>query len=270
MKLKRDMDQTPWTKDSVLRQYRFCNVFREDDKTTTWFRENIRDPLSSERNLIKLIIATAGFRWFNKIETGELIKDILLEHGWDSELVVNNLRDVSPVVTGAYIIKTPAGMKKLDGIAWCMKKLLESDIPLILSSTPNLNLQLACEMMQTLPYMGPFMSYEVVTDLRHTPVLNKADDILFWANPGPGCARGAGWIVDGNPELFSRHSRRDVKTLMWIMKELLSMTYYGGNWPKHWPRWEMRDVEHSLCELDKYCRAKINGQRLKRRYECSS
>ena len=36
----------PWTGDEILQKYKFCQVFREDDRTTRWFREHIREPVS--------------------------------------------------------------------------------------------------------------------------------------------------------------------------------------------------------------------------------
>ena len=39
-------DLWPWTGDPILQQYKFTNAYREQDKTTVWFREKIRDPLS--------------------------------------------------------------------------------------------------------------------------------------------------------------------------------------------------------------------------------
>ena len=38
-----------WTDDEILKTYRFTNPFRENDKTTVWFRENMREPLIIER-----------------------------------------------------------------------------------------------------------------------------------------------------------------------------------------------------------------------------
>ena len=40
------------------------------------------------------------------------------------------------------------------------------------------------------------MSYEVVTDLNYTPVLNNAVDRFSWANAGPGAKRGLNRIWD--------------------------------------------------------------------------
>lgn len=33
----------PWTKDPVLRDYFFCNVYREQDTVTKWIAENWRN-----------------------------------------------------------------------------------------------------------------------------------------------------------------------------------------------------------------------------------
>jgi hypothetical protein len=38
-------------------------------------------------------------------------------------------------------------------------------------------------------------------------------------------------------------------------------------WPTDWPRWEMREVEHWLCEYDKWCRVMKDKKRMKRRYQ---
>ena len=39
----------PWTADPVLQRWRICNVRREDDRTTMWFREHVRDRLEGWR-----------------------------------------------------------------------------------------------------------------------------------------------------------------------------------------------------------------------------
>src|SRR5215813_2551463 len=44
-------EKPPWTKDPVLRDYRFCNVYREDDRVTIWIRENWREPHADDPDL---------------------------------------------------------------------------------------------------------------------------------------------------------------------------------------------------------------------------
>lgn len=266
IKIKKECGQPwPWTDDSVFQQYSFCNVHREDDKTTSWFRENVRDLVSGKQ----AVEATVIFRWFNRIETGDEIVDLLLD-GWNTEEARRRLRDVRPLVTGAYIIKTVTGMNKLDGALYSIDKAL----PLIAEmweegttkwSTPWDTLQDAHQAMMHLDHIGAFMAYEIVSDLRWTDVLGEAEDINYWANAGPGCARGLSRLVYGRLGMFNRHSAQDQETMNELMHRLLVMSREEIHWPQHWKRWEMREVEHWLCEYDKYMRAR-GGEGLKRRY----
>ena len=111
IRLRREANEPPpWTEDLIFREWKFCNVHREHDKTTIWFRENIRDPLKDDAPNVTQ--ATTIFRWFNRIETGEIIKDLLL-NGWDTEECRRRLKDVHPILTGAYKIGSPKVLNKL-------------------------------------------------------------------------------------------------------------------------------------------------------------
>ena len=110
------------------------------------------------------------------------------------------------------------------------------------------------------------MSFEIVSDLRWTDVLKDAPDIMSWANAGPGCARGLSRLVYGSPRgYFARGSKTDQEKMNNLMQDLLDMSYDQTYWPAENRQWEMREVEHWLCEFDKYVRA-IDGTSLKRRY----
>ena len=270
IKLRRKMgDPWPWTDDPIFREWRFTNVHREDDKTTTWFREHIRDPLC--KNLpdyytpqlahVKITEATLIFRWFNRIETGQIIEDLLL-HGWNTVEARQRLYNVSPVVTGAYIIKAGDGVSKLDGILAC----IDEARPYLPRMVPGWGhtLHKAWEDLKTLHFMGGFMAYEVVTDLRWTPVLCNANDIMSWANFGPGAIRGMGRVVDNDPWIF-KNTARDQRLMLDLAKQLLSLSQIEDYWPQVWPKWEMHEIEMWLCEYAKYCNG-VEGQRLKRRY----
>ena len=41
-------EEYPWTPDPILQKYKFTNVFRENDRTTVWFRENVREGMRDE------------------------------------------------------------------------------------------------------------------------------------------------------------------------------------------------------------------------------
>jgi 5-hmdU DNA kinase-like protein len=255
----------PWTEDKVFQHWRFCNVHREDDATTRWFARYIRGPLSFKGDKLQIVKATTIFRWFNRIETGEKIKDLLLGE-WNSEEARRRLKDVSPVVTGAYIIKGPDGFSKLDGVLRCV----DMALPILdrKVSTWGESLEKAWEDLNQVYYLGRFMSYEIVSDLRWTPVLEDAIDINTWANAGPGCARGLGWVLHDRSDTFASNSAFQQRIMLSHMQELLALSKDEAYWPCFYSPWEMREVEHWLCEYDKYRRAE-SGLKLKRRYACA-
>lgn len=264
IKLRRDAGQSfPWTQDKIFQTWRFCNVHREHDKTTTWLREQVRIPLRNADNL-KIVFATVAFRWFNRISTGERIRDLLIGE-WDAEEARRRLVGVSPVVTGAYMIKSPDGMSKLDGVLWCIENARKNYLPRFVPSWGS-SLHDAWDDLRHVEFLAGFLSYEVITDLRWTKVLSGAHDIMTWTNAGPGCARGLGWVVDGNPYQFNRHSPAHQETMLGIMQELLRMSQSEEFWPRGWASWDMREPEMWACEYDKYMRAK-RGDSMKRRFQ---
>ena len=275
----------PWTEDEVLQAYRFCHVFREDDRVTIWFRENIRDLVNAEaqvivdriesqegktktgppiRQLDRVVYATAGFRWFTREDVGERIASILTVHGWSSKMVKQRLKNwPPPLVTGAYMMTSPHGMNKLDGICHAMD-LLKAAAPdegwgRYLRSLQSL--EEAHNALLAVDFLGGFRAYEIITDLFHTCILSNARDAMTWAHPGPGAARGIEWII---AQKLGR-SKEEYAEMLGVMQKLLHYSTIPKLWPKEWPRWDMRTVEHTLCEFDKFKRGHTGG-RLKRRY----
>lgn len=287
---------SPWTEDPVLQTYRFCNIFREDDTVTRWFRDEVRDPLRSSPDVL---LATVLFRWFNRVKTGEAIfLQNLLDLGTSPAFCTDGLtawsvressRDTDewigilhgsiksycgkgPYVTGAYIIKTPDGMDKLTGVLDCVRNFADMRVEAeghkyswwamaqtlleMRDSDQPVPLETVWQWLRQFPFMGDFMAYEVVTDLSHTDLLDRAPDIMTWANPGPGATRGLGRVTHGNIKAY-RPSQKEL--LNDKMRSLLYFSKEGGYWPTEWPEWDMRTVEHTLCEFDKYERA-TNGE----------
>ena len=267
----------PWTDDPILQEYRFCNVFREDDIVTQWIAEYVREPLrDDERVVLAMVVA----RWFNRVTTLEKIHGQLIMHDvpsttnlfldWNPAYARKRLKDHAPLVTGAYMVKTPAGMNKLEGLLECIGLVAAAidrgELSHAIESGVFTTLREATSWLAQFPYLGPFMAYEVVTDLRHTSILENATDIMTWANPGPGAARGAGRVLGHGPDHFDRNRAVDHDLIQVVMQRLLENSNKTRHWLQFWPSWEMRDVEHTLCEFDKYERARLNEGTPKQRY----
>jgi hypothetical protein len=254
--LKRSLGRPrPWTEDPVFRIWRFCNVFREDDVTTVWIRDHIREPLKDKPT--QLLTAMVACRLFNRVLTLQRLLDSGALPVWDADAARKALVGVRPVVGSAYMIKTPDNLKKAEGVLEVMRPIATESWMLLKYVDPGqTSLQEVWELIKMWPFIGPFLAYEVVTDLRHTPLLENAPDIMTWANPGPGACRGLKWL--------GVKTGREQQIV--AMQQLLHMSQREKYWPRQWPQWEMREVEHFCCEYFKYVKVAHLGLRMKRRY----
>ena len=115
-----------------------------------------------------------------------------------------------------------------------------------------------------MPYLGPLSAYEVVSDLRWTPVLAAAGDIDTWASIGAGCANGLEWIATGQLGTHDS-SPGHVPDQLAQLCDLLAMSRDAANWPRAYVPWEAREAEHWSCEVAKIVKARDGGS-LKRRF----
>ena len=245
-------ESKPWTSDSVLQKYFFTNPYREWDKTTVWFRENVRNKLDHDPRIFH---ATALRVFFAKIPTQQALLECGAFFNWDMQTAEEMLRKLETPFSSAYIIsgKLSEYGNKIATCVNIVEKIYKGRAFLETELRKNPTLEAAFKLFIQYPFIGPFLSYEIVTDLRHTQYLNSASDIMTWANPGPGCRRGLRRLLTGRPDGY-------VTETGWIahMQNLLPLC------PKNF---ELRDVEHSLCEFDKYARVKFGQGRSKRNYK---
>lgn len=264
----------PWTDDEVMQQYFFTCPYRENDKTTRWFRENVREPL---RDSYDVLMATIIFRWFNWIDTGERLWTYgegidgccnLLQK-WNHNIALAILQRVRDhlgykIFTGAFMINSPGGKPKLEAICERITKVWEDREQLLAKAMTWKTLEQAHKDLTKYEGLGGFMAYEVVCDLRYTRLLENATDKDTWCHIGPGATRGLYRVLDipfekGNnstspPPL--KNGLEEMQKLLKIVRRRLA----------HMPKFEMREIEHSCCEWDKAERARFNDGRLKRTY----
>lgn len=260
--IKKEMGRKPpWSKDPILQKYYFCNVYRELDKVTIAIKNYIRKPYAKNNNLwFMLAIA----RQFNLPST---LFSIMNERLWPVEKweprkikdLLSHLKDSGEkLYNSAYMITGSGaeGKEKHHLTIDILTDLWKSRRPIEEALKQN-SLETAWKVFLPFRSWGPFMSYELVTDLRHTRYLNRAKDIYTWANAGPGAVRGLNRLI-GVP-LNSKWSRNQSVVQM---REILDDV--SNRW-KSSPKLEMRDIEHSLCEFDKYMRCKegLNGRRMR-------
>ena len=255
-------DPKPWTDDLTLQRYFFTNPYRENDKTTVWFRETVRHPLRDNESVL---FATICFRWFNLISTGNLLFRRGLLDSWNTKSCVMALELAQDrgekVFTGAFNISNSGSKKpKINRVCEDYIASMWRDRTVLIGAIEK------CTTMQNahrflMQYMGMggsgFMSYEVICDLRYTYLLTDATDKETWSNPGPGAKRGLNRVLGRALDAPMKDWRQQSTRLLGIVQ---------SNLPDM-PKFEMREVEHSLCEFDKYERARLGDGHLKRRYD---
>lgn len=273
----------PWTEDPVLRSYRFCNVFRELDTTTIWIRKNIREPFSDHPNLWFMLAVARTINHVptlrEMIETKVWPSDDGFEPSWMTVLLDHRKARGEQVYTGAYMIRAESDPKK-SWYSWSKQRYIAEivlgrlwedrdewrDLLREDHRPPNTLAGIWNFMTRNPRYVGwgPFMSYEVVTDLRWTRYLRDAPDIMTWANAGPGALRGLSLLENYG----ALGKRPEPKLALWMMRELLQLTQVDTEaLPRDFPKLEMRDIEHSLCEYDKYERVKRGEGKPRSRYD---
>ncbi len=303
---RRSGEPWPWTSDPILRDNYFTNVYRELDKTTQWFRDSVRERLRSEPEVLLATVVFRWFNridlgqtifcapllWQDDAQKPETIFETYLRTQ-DRDRLRTDIRlchPVGPYVSGAYIIKAENGVDKLTGVCNCIHKFaIESKWRKIAEGALKLgdaHLYPMWNWLREQYYIGPFTAYEIVCDLRYTDLLCHAPDKLTWANAGPGAMRGLSRVFTKCSRCKGRGQYLMVGDLhkssglvpcyecdrtvpipvkkahaVTFMRQLLVEAHR-----RNWTDWEMREVEHTLCEFDKYERVRLGQGRSKRRY----
>lgn len=251
----------PWTDVEILQEYKFCNVFRELDTVTIWVDKNIRQRWANHKYLwFALCVA----RRINLPVTLEHLDELLVD--WDADKVYSILEERKssglPIYNSAYSLTTAS--RKMDKNTYtvyeCLHKLWQKRDSITLMLENYNNLEESFDLLSIgNPGISGFLAYEIVTDLRHTRYLNNANDIMSWANAGPGAIRGLNRIYDKSltRKINACQANKD-------MQKLLSLAELYN--PDSFPKMEMRDIEHCLCEFDKFMRIKLGKSFLCRKY----
>ena len=268
----------PWSDDPILREYKFCNVFRASDRVSLYMIRDVayRDDDSTPEDRIFQIVA---FRTFSNVRTWDSVTALLersprladLESG-AFEAALNRARDVNGgLYTGAFILcATDAygrSTKHLNHVELFKDMFLRMHLADLLLSARSL--REVYDLIHVFPLMGDFMSYQTAIDLNYSEHVNFSEN--DFTKPGPGAIRGIKkvfsdlgpftpedaimWMVDHQDEEFRRHGLT-----------------FRGLWgrPLH-----AIDAQGLFCETDKYCREavpelKSGRSRIKARFRPSA
>lgn len=261
----------PWTDDVVLQSNFFTNPFRENDKVTQWFKKNVRDPLWDDPGVV---FAVSMLRWFNWIPTCSRLVEEGFHVDWNWKQANKFLKSISDsgekVFTGAFLI-SPAGSTKPKIQRVCQDFIdpLWRDRDEIYLRMVRQTLEEGWKVLHEYPGLsgGGFMAYEVVCDLQYTHVID-ADDAHTWTNLGPGGKRGLNRVLGQDIKTPLGGKKTYLPLCVDLLKRTRSALKKTRAAKDH--DIDMRTIEHSLCEYDKYARVLYGQGRSKRTYDAVS
>ena len=248
-------ESKPWTEDKILQRFRFTNVFRQLDTGTIALQKMLKRVAPEEL----VVFNVMWYRLFN-LEAHAKFGAVLYFHGKES--LYYYLRDRNSngekVFTSAHMTTGVGGEPKVETyIKACEDAWMDRQI--IVEACKTNSMETVFKTLLQFYMVGPFVAYEMTCDLRFTYLLENATDKLTWANPGPGARRGL-------KRLGAPYKGRDaIQSMVKLYKTVypkLSIHIQRGEWP-----FELREIEHSLCEFDKYQRVKTGVGRPRQKYE---
>jgi len=273
-------DFFPWTEDEILRTYKFTNVRRHHDKTSTRLREMFyKEHFNDDRRSILMNCAT--YRYFGTYEFADAIGwtnfgDMDEDH-WEfvKDTAADRLFNRERVFTGAYVI-TNQGISapKQEVVVDHFLKGLQKHIPEVvrISQTSQSWFETSQYMMKNIKGFGGtgFMTKEVLLDTTYTGFWRNYSeqpnedaftfpaDWEIWTPIGPGALRGAARVSgDETAKPLKNDQATEIISTLYQIHELL----FG-----HEFHLSPTDIQFGLCEFDKYERVRLGQGKPRSKY----
>lgn len=269
--------EPPWTTDSVLQTYKFCNVFRASDRVSQYMIRKVIEE-QSDGTVADRLFRIVAFRTFSNIATWDRLTD-LLGHSPDLEdLRSGRFRDAldrikkhQGLYTGAFILCATKAygfdQKHHNHVALFQEMFLKRGLAEQLLQARSLRdvvLQL-----QSFPLTGPFMAYQTAIDLNYSSLINFSEN--DYTQPGPGAVRGLAKAFEDLGDYSPAEA-----IMMMVEQQDAEFSRLGLEFRGLWGRsLHGIDCQGLFCELDKYCREtlpelKSNRSRIKAKFTPST
>lgn len=247
-------DAPPWTEDAILREYRFCNVFRASDRVSQALIATAyaRDDFSDEDLVLRVVL----FRLFSRPATWELIESEIgpltaanFEEERIGAVLDCALAEGRRLYTAAFILcanNAYGHQRKHRNHLALVAAMLDAGLPAQLRKAPSLGA--AYELLVEWPLIGPFMAYQLAIDLNYSSLLEFSEN--EFTVPGPGALRGLHKVFLDLGDLSPAGAVHWLVDYQDAVKEKLGIappTLFGR--PLH-----AIDCQNLLCEVDKYSR----------------
>jgi len=255
----------PWTKDKILQQYRFCNVYRELDTVTQWIGKNWRLPHRSDPNLWFTMCVARLVNWPDTLQALGYPVPWSLKHFLE---VMRERSEGGKAWGGAYIVSTNGNeMEKADyigsrvlGPLWADRNAIQADIYGHPSDAHKPTLATVHNALTNYIGLGSFLAAQVIADLKYVAPLRDAADWHTWAASGPGSKRGLNRVYEYAVDCPMPEARW-LDHLQNLHKHIEPLVKKADM-----PRLHAQDLQNCLCEFDKYERTRLGEGRPRSKY----
>lgn len=246
----------PWTEDPILKAYKFTNAYRASDRVSQYLIKNV---IYSQKWSVKdTVFRTLLFKIFNKIETWELLESQFGEVSIESfdvskydKVLSRAMQAGGAIYSAAYIMPSGpkskcAGLRKHQFHLSLLQSLLNDGFVERLLAC--VSMEQAYKEILKIESFGKFLSYQFVTDLNYSNVMNFSE--TEFVVPGPGA-------LDGIKKCFitlGDYNEQDVIKMVMNEQEH-HFERLGENFKFLWGRkLQLIDCQNLFCEVDKYSR----------------
>lgn len=243
----------PWTTDPVLTTHRFTNAYRAADRVSQYMIRHIA--YDGDQVAEEVVFRVLLFKLFNRIETWELLADAvgpLTARDFDVKIFDKVMSEAfargDRLYSAAYIMPTaiPGLPRKHRSHLELLRQMLDDRLADRLTAAECM--EAAYDLLLGYPGIGPFLAYQLVTDLNYTSVLNFSE--MDFVVPGPGARSGI-------RKCFSDPGDYDEVEIIRLMADRQEEEFdrLGLRFENLWGRpLQLIDCQNLFCEVDKYAR----------------
>jgi alpha-glutamyl/putrescinyl thymine pyrophosphorylase clade 1 len=244
-------ESPPLTDNPILRDHRFCNVRREDDRTSQWVAKNYREPLAHHPDGW-FASAVAAF-----VNLPETMAEIGLPLPYDRERIRGVL--LSRQQRGLSMFGAAYKIRGVDTVDYVLSRLHRSRD--IIRPAPGLSLQAFAERLIQFDGIAGFMAGQIVASAKYAGALRSAPDWSTFVISGPGSKKGLARVME-RPANYSWPNEVSWRTAFRRFESALRPWLQEvGLGDLH-----AQDLQNCLCETDKLWRTMTGEGKPKRRY----
>lgn len=267
------------TDDSILKKYKFTNVYRACDRVSQYLirhiiYEDIED-YTPEDTIFRILL----FKIFNKIDTWQYLEshfgDIRLSE-FDIKEVCRllSLRKESIAIFNNAYMMTGSDAKydylKYKHEKWLTMLIGEFVEGGVLEEVLHADsLNDIFNKLEKCTFIGPFLAYQYAIDFNYSPYVNFDENSFVKAGIG---------AIRGIKKCFVQHGNSYEDAIMYVndhFDDLQQQFGYTSFRPLPGRKLHLIDLQNCFCETDKYLRAKmpelkVDNIRIKQKYKPSS